>query len=142
MSLSLKTYYPENAIFPVASTVIWGARDAILIDAQFQASRAEEVVALIKGLGRNLTTIFISHHDPDYYFGLDTIHRAFPGARIVSTPQTAWLIASTRDDKLAVWKDQLGADAPKELILPEPVTGALELDEDSNIKSTILHVTH
>ena len=65
MSLAVKTYRPKDAIFPVASTVIYGKSEAILIDAQFQASRAGELVQMIRDLGRTLTTVFITHHDPD-----------------------------------------------------------------------------
>lgn len=128
MSLAVKTYRPKDAIFPVASTVIYGKNEAILIDAQFQVSRAKELVQMIRGLGRNLTTVFISYHDPDYYFGLQTIREAFPDIRILSTPQTAWLIGATHDAKLAVWKDQMGADAPSETIVPQAMTAPLTLE--------------
>lgn len=128
MPLTLETYRAAGGIFPVSSTLVLGEQDAILIDAQFQLSKAEELVDRIRGSGRRLTTIFVSHSDPDFYFGLDTLHRHFPEARILSTPQTAWLIDTTKDAKLAVWRDALGADAPKELIVPEAVTGTLELE--------------
>ncbi|MEZ6011671.1 MAG: MBL fold metallo-hydrolase [Hyphomonas sp.] len=128
MTLHTETYVPEGAIFPIASTLIYGAKEAVLINAQFQASKARELAARIKATGRDLTTIFVSHSDPDYYFALDTLRSEFPGARIVATPQTAWLIDTTKADKLAVWKGQLGADAPQELITPEALTGNLEIE--------------
>ena len=43
--LSLKVYNPgTKAIFPVSSTIVYGKKDAALIDAQFQKQYAEEVV--------------------------------------------------------------------------------------------------
>ena len=33
--------------------------------------------------GKQLTTIYISHGDPDYYFGLDTLTAAFPKAKVL-----------------------------------------------------------
>lgn len=63
----------------------------------------------------------MSYHDPDYYFGLNVIHKAFPEAKIISTAQTAYLIEASKDMKLNVWKEQLGTDAPDTLIVPEVV---------------------
>ena len=120
--LALKVYNPgTKAIFPVTSTIVYGKKDAVLIDAQFQKQYAEELVKQIKGLKKNLKYVFVSYHDPDYYFGLDVIHKAFPEAQIISTAQTAYLIEASKDFKLNVWKDQLGADAPDTLLVPQPV---------------------
>ncbi|MGH1519950.1 MoaF-related domain-containing protein [Chryseobacterium sp. JK1] len=122
-NLTVKVYNPgSKAIFSVTSTIIYGDKDAILVDAQFQKQYAEQLVKEIKATGKNLTTVFISHSDPDFYFGLDVIKKAFPKARIISTAQTAYLIAASKDDKLGVWKPQLKDDAPSEVIIPEATT--------------------
>lgn len=120
--LTLKVYNPgTSAIFPVTSTIVYGKKDAALIDAQFQKQYAEQVVKEIKNLKKNLKYVFVSYHDPDYYFGLHVIHKAFPEAKIISTAQTAYLIEASKDMKLDVWKKQLGTDAPDTLIVPEVV---------------------
>lgn len=120
--LALKVYNPgTSAIFPVTSTIVYGKKDAALIDAQFQKQYAEQVVKEIKNLKKNLKYVFVSYHDPDYYFGLNVIHKAFPEAKIISTAQTAYLIEASKDMKLNVWKEQLGTDAPDTLIVPEVV---------------------
>ena len=120
--LSLKVYNPgTKAIFPVSSTIDYVKNDAALIDAQFQKQYAEEVVKEIKALKKNLKYVFISYNDPDFYFGLDVIHKAFPEAQILSTAQTAYLIEASKDFKLNVWKDQLKSDAPDSLIVPQIV---------------------
>ena len=81
--LSLDVYNPgEAAIFPVTSVLVSGAKDAILVDAQFGKGQAEQLVQKIRASGKNLTTIYISHGDPDYYFGLDTLTAAFPDAKV------------------------------------------------------------
>lgn len=119
-SLKVKVYNPgKDAIFDVASTIVYGKKDAMLIDGQFQKEYAEELVKEIKGLKKNLKTIYISHYDPDYYFGLDVLHKAFPEAKIISTPQTAYMIEVSKDSKINTWKEQLGADAPDSIIVPE-----------------------
>ena len=120
--LALKVYNPgAQAIFPVTSTIVYGKKDAALIDAQFQKQYAEQVVKEIKSMKKNLKYVFVSYHDPDYYFGLNVIRKAFPEAKIISTAQTAYLIEASKDMKLDVWKDQLGTDAPDTLIVPEVV---------------------
>ena len=122
MSLAFHVYHPgAKAIFDVTSTLVTGEKDAFLVDAQFQKQYAEELVQLIKNSGKELKVIYISHFDPDYYFGLDVLADAFPKARILSTAQTAWMISASRDDKLVVWKKALGKDAPSRFILPEAV---------------------
>lgn len=128
-NLKIKVYNPgKKAIFPITSTIIYGSKDAILIDAQFQKQYAEELVKEIKATGKNLTTVFISHSDPDFYFGLDVIKKAFPKTKIISTAQTAYLISASKDDKLAVWKPQLKEDAPSEIIIPEAVNTIPDLE--------------
>ena len=120
--LALKVYKPgPDAIFPVTSTIVYGKKDAALINGQFQKQYAEQLVQEIKALKKNLKYVFVSYHDPDFYFGLGVIHEAFPEAQIISMPQTAYLIEASKDFKLNVWKGQLGADAPDTLIVPQVV---------------------
>lgn len=128
-TLKTKTYKPNSdAIFNVASTIIYGDKDAYLIDVQFQKKYAEELVKEIKTLKRNLKLVYISHSDPDYYFALDIIKKNFPNAKIVSTAQTAYLISASKDGKLDIWKPQLKDDAPSEIIIPEAVTNLPDLE--------------
>ena len=122
--LTIQTYNPgEEAIFAVSSTLVQGRKDAILIDAQFSAEDARKLAAQIKASGKRLVAIYISHSDPDYYFGLDTLKGEFPEARIVATPQTVAAIEQNKDIKLKVWGPQLGENAPKDIIIPEPLDG-------------------
>lgn len=128
-NLKIKVYNPgTKAIFPVTSTIIYGDKDAVLIDAQFQKQYALELIKEIKALGKDLKFIYISHSDPDYYFGLDEIKKAFPKAEIVSTAQTAYLIEASKDGKLQVWGSQLKGDAPSEIIIPKAIKALPDLE--------------
>jgi glyoxylase-like metal-dependent hydrolase (beta-lactamase superfamily II) len=116
-------------MFPVSSELVTGQTDAVLIDAQFQRNDAEALVQKIKASGKKLTTVYISHSDPDYYFGLDVIQAAFPDAKIVATPQTVAKIQASKDGKLAYWSPILKENAPKALVLPQPLAGdSIELE--------------
>lgn len=108
-ALTASVFNPgEAAIFAVSSVLVEGSRDAVLIDAQFSAAEAQKLVDKIKASGKRLTAIYISHGDPDFYFGLDTLHAAFPEVKIVATPQTIAHIEATKDEKLKIWGPQLG----------------------------------
>lgn len=120
--LDVTVYNPQqHSVFPVSSVLISGEKEVILVDAQFQKNDAVKLISIIKASNKKLTTVFISHSDPDYYFGLDVIKQNFPEVKILSTAETAYLIAETKEDKLGVWKDALKENAPSQLITPEPI---------------------
>jgi len=122
--LKLEVYNPDvKSIFPYSSEIVSGKTEVVLIDAQFQRNDAEALVQKVQATGKKLTTVYISHSDPDYYFGLDVIKAAFPNARIVATPQTIAAIRASKDRKLSYWGPILKNNAPQELIVPEPLAG-------------------
>ncbi|MFI7856129.1 MBL fold metallo-hydrolase [Pseudomonas promysalinigenes] len=122
--LHLEVYNPgEQAIFPVSSVIVSGNKDAILIDAQFGKAQAEQLVQRLRASGKRLTTIYISHGDPDYYFGLDTVTQAFPKAKVLASAETLAHIRQTMDAKLAYWGPLMGADKPAQLVLPQALKG-------------------
>lgn len=122
--LRLEVYNPgDKAFFPVSSEIVYGDKEAILIDAQFQRNDAEALVAKIQASGRKLATVFISQADPDFYFGLDVIHAAFPDAAILASKDTVAIIKAQMEGKLAYWGPVLKDNAPKALVLPAVLKG-------------------
>jgi glyoxylase-like metal-dependent hydrolase (beta-lactamase superfamily II) len=137
--LTLDVFNPgEAAIFPVASVIVSGDKDAVLIDAQFSRGEALKLAERIRASGKHLTTIYISHDDPDYYFGLDVIHAAFPDAKIVAQPQVIAGIERKKAAKVAYWGPILKENAPHEVIVPQALKGKtitlegqkLDIDKD------------
>lgn len=127
--LTLEVFNPgEAAIFPVASVLIKGKQDAVLVDAQFSRDEAEKLAARIEASGKRLTTIYISHGDPDFYFGLDVLQAAFPQARIVARPSTIAAMEKKAQAKVAYWGPILGANAPRDIVMPAPLQGDIELE--------------
>ena len=122
--LTLDVYNPgTHAIFPVSSVLVSGEKDAILVDAQFGKAEAQQVVEKIRASGKHLTTIYISHGDPDYYFGLDTLTAAFPDAKVLASQPTVEHIKKTVDGKVAFWGPKMGADKPGKTIVPQVLQG-------------------
>jgi glyoxylase-like metal-dependent hydrolase (beta-lactamase superfamily II) len=122
--LTLEVFNPgEAAIFPVASVLVKGKKDAVLIDAQFSRGEAQKLVQQIKASGKRLTTVYISHGDPDFYFGLDVIHAAFPEARIVATASTVAAMEKKAAAKVAYWGPILKDNAPHGIVMPQVLQG-------------------
>ncbi|WP_344447698.1 MBL fold metallo-hydrolase, partial [Kitasatospora nipponensis] len=91
--------------FPVESrnktaTLVTGDREALLVDAGFTRADAHPLVAAVLDSGKELTTVFVSHADPDFYFGAEVVADAFPNARFVATPIVIEHIQHTYQGKL------------------------------------------
>lgn len=122
--LTIGVFNPgSKSLFPVTSTLIEGPTEAILIDAQFQRDDAQAVLNMIRASGKKLTTIYVSHGDPDFYFGLDVIRAAYPDVKIVASPSTVAHIEETIARKVTYWGPILGENAPQETVVPEVLTG-------------------
>lgn len=119
--LELKVINADANSFHVNSVLLTGQREALLIDAQFTRADAHRLVAAILASGKRLTAVYVSHGDPDYYFGLEVIKAEFPDAKIyASEPTIAW-IRNTVQKKVALWGPKLGANGPRTPLLPEPL---------------------
>jgi glyoxylase-like metal-dependent hydrolase (beta-lactamase superfamily II) len=126
---SLDVYNASQNSFGVASVIIYGQKDAVLIDAQFTLADAEKVALEIKNSGKNLTAIYISHGDPDYYFGLQVFKTYFPNVIAYAAPATVEHIKATAQKKLDVWGKNLGKAIASNVVLPQVLPGdSLELE--------------
>ncbi|EZH71884.1 beta-lactamase [Aquimarina atlantica] len=122
-NLEYKVYRADENSFHIASVLIYGEKDAVLIDAQFTLSDAHNVVAEILKSGKNLTTIYISHGDPDYYFGLEVFKNSFPDVTIYASEYTLSHIKKTYEKKLQVWGPKLGNNGTKKVVFPQILKG-------------------
>ena len=121
--LNVDTYNPqEKGIFAVSSTLVSGPKEAVLFDAQFSVKDGEALVEKIRRSGKTLNKIVITSGDPDFYFGLQPLVKAFPNAKVVATQHVVDHIKATKDAKLAFWGPQMKDGAPTELIVPQVIT--------------------
>ena len=100
--LNVSVYNASENSFGVASVIVSGKTDAVLIDAQFTLAEAEKVAQEIKNSGKKLTTIFVSHGDPDFYFGLEVFKKYFPEVTAYASPATVEHIKASAQKKLDV----------------------------------------
>ncbi|SFW47329.1 MBL fold metallo-hydrolase [Cellulophaga fucicola] len=128
-NFKLQVYNASENSFGVASVIVSGKEDAILIDAQFTLEDAEKVASEIKASGKNLKTIFVSHGDPDFYFGLQVFKNHFPDVTVYAAPATVEHIKVTAQKKLDVWGGKLGDLITSNVVLPQVLKGSsLELE--------------
>lgn len=129
------TFFQANeAGFRRTPVLLTGEKDAILIDGGFTLSDGKAVAAAIKATGKNLTTIYVSCNDPDYYFSLRPIVEAFPKAAVIAKPVTVAAIKANVEAKLGVWGPQLKENGPQTLadvVIPE-ASSAASLDLEGN----------
>ena len=71
----------------MASTLIYGERDAVLVDAFMTVKQANALADWVATKGKNLTTIYITHGHGDHWFGVGTLLERFPNARVIATPE-------------------------------------------------------
>lgn len=73
----------------MASTLISGEKEAVLVDPPLTINQTAELAAWIKAVfpDKILTTIFITHGHGDHFFGISSMLRHFPHARVVATAQ-------------------------------------------------------
>src|SRR3954447_5766266 len=106
--------------FPVGTknktaTLITGEQEAMLVDAGFTRADGHRLVAEVLDSGRTLTKVFISHADPDYYWGAEVIADAFPEAELVATPLVIEHIRDKYEGKLSAW-EPVGENRPTRLV--------------------------
>ena len=77
---------------PKTSTLIFGARDAVLVDALTTVREATALAEWVALHDRRLTTIYITHGHGDHWLGLAVLLDRFPDARAVATAKTVELM--------------------------------------------------
>ena len=71
---------------PISSTLIFGKRDAVLVDTFVTVEQNRALVDWVAASGKNLTTIYATHGHGDHFFGAGAVLARFPRARFVATP--------------------------------------------------------
>lgn len=121
--LALKVYNAEAGSFHVNAVVVSGRSEAVVIDTGFTRADALRVAANVLDSGKSLKAIFVSNADPDFYFGAEVLQGLFPQARVLTTPAVREKIQAKMAAKVAFWGPKMGANAPRQPVLPDAIDG-------------------
>jgi glyoxylase-like metal-dependent hydrolase (beta-lactamase superfamily II) len=108
----------------MASTLIYGMRDAVLVDTFMTVKQANALADWVATKGKNLTTIYITHGHGDHWFGIGTLLERFPNARAVATPNVVKVMRQhASPDVLKIWKSAFPEQVPDRLVIAEELKG-------------------
>jgi glyoxylase-like metal-dependent hydrolase (beta-lactamase superfamily II) len=137
----------------IASTLIYGKRDAVLVDTFMTVMQANALVDWVAASGKTLTTIYITHGHGDHWFGMGALLERFPNARAVATPNVVKVMRQHASPEVLdkVWKAQFPGQIPERLVIAEELKGnvidleghdlvAVELGHTDTDHTTCLHV--
>ena len=116
----------ETFFQAMASTLIYGERDAVLVDAFMTVKQAGALADWVASKNRNLTTIYITHGHGDHWFGLGTILERFPGAHAVATRSVLEVMRrNTSPQFLRIWNTAFPGDIPAKRVMAEELKGSV-----------------
>lgn len=72
---------------PMSSTLIAGEREAILVDTLVAFDQVDALAEWVRGFGKHITGVYITHGHFDHWIGLAQLQKHFPGARGIATPE-------------------------------------------------------
>ena len=115
----------------MAATLIYGERDAVLVDAFMTVAQANALADWVAARHRNLTTIYITHGHGDHWFGVGTLLERFPNAKAVGTPNAVKVMRQNASPEAlnGAWKVAFPDQIPDRLVIPEELRGrGIELE--------------
>ena len=110
---------------PTSATLIYGERDAVLVDAFLTVEQAHAAVEWIAASGKNLTTIYITHGHGDHFFGIGALLDRFPNAKAVATPNVLKVMRQQMSPEFVAtfWNARYPGQIPEHLVLAEELKG-------------------
>lgn len=143
----------ETFFQAMASTLIYGTTDAVLVDAYMTLKQANDLADWIASKGKNLTTIYITHGHGDHWFGVGTLLERFPNVKVVATPDTVKVMRMNASPQMldGAWKPGFPGQIPDNLVIAEELKGSVidlegyelvvvELGHTDTDYTTCLHV--
>ncbi len=117
--LTLQTYNPQEKDFLPSTRPSFPVRMKRYFSTRSSASKMGKAGGDDQENGKPLSRIVITSGDPDFYFGLEPLVKAFPQAEVVATPEVVKHIAATKAAKLAYWGPQMKDGAPTQVYVPQ-----------------------
>src|SRR5437879_4731926 len=128
---------------PIASTLISGERDAVLVDTPITVEQARGLANWVVASGKNLTTIYATHGHGDHFFGTSTVLERFPRARFVARPAVTKIIPqqASAESLATFWNPRFPDQISIHLAIAEELTGNVRSEEGHDLVSVQLGFT-
>jgi glyoxylase-like metal-dependent hydrolase (beta-lactamase superfamily II) len=137
----------------IASTLIFGKQDAVLVDAFMTVKQADALADWVVASGKNLTAIYITHGHGDHWFGIGALLERFPNASAVATRDVVKVMRQHASPEMLerIWKAAFPDQIPDRLVIAEELKGntisleghdlvAVELGHTDTDNTTCLNV--
>ena len=134
-------------------TLIYGQRDAVLVDTFLSEQQSKELLDWVVESGKNLIAIYVTHAHGDHYFGLRLLLDKFPNAKAVATASTVAAIKEQiKPEQIqSFWEPRFPGQLPSQLVAPEVLQGdtiylegeelkVVDLGHTDTIHTTALYV--
>jgi glyoxylase-like metal-dependent hydrolase (beta-lactamase superfamily II) len=110
---------------PTSSVLIYGERDAILVDTLMTTAQATALADWVEESGKNLTTIYSTHGHGDHFFGNGILLERFSGARAIATPKVIEVMRKQTSPQVmaGLWNKRFPDQIPKNIVFPEQLNG-------------------
>jgi len=138
---------------PMSSTLIAGAEEGILVDTLVTLDQVDALAEWVRGFGKRVTGVFITHGHQDHWIGLARIREHFPEARGFATREVVERarFEATDPGLSAYWKASFPGELPETPVLPEVLDGdeyelegqplrVVSVGQGDTEFSTVLHV--
>lgn len=112
---------------PISSILIYGKRDAVLVDTPITAAQALALADWVAESGKNLTTIYTTHGHGDHFFGNGILLERFPGAKAIATSKVLTVMQKQRSPQVmaGLWEKRFPGQIPSKIVMAD------ELESDT-----------
>jgi glyoxylase-like metal-dependent hydrolase (beta-lactamase superfamily II) len=106
---------------PTSATLIYGRRDAVLVDAFLTVEQAHALVDWVAASGKNLTTIYVTHGHGDHFFGAGALLDRFPKARLVATRGVVTVMRqqASPESVASFWNPRFPGQIPERIVIAQ-----------------------
>jgi glyoxylase-like metal-dependent hydrolase (beta-lactamase superfamily II) len=123
-----------------SSTLIYGKRDAVLVDTFMTMEQCNGLADAIVASGKTLKAVYVTHGHPDHFFGLKVLQDRFPDMKALATPQVvAKMKLEIAPEKMDGRRKQF-PNLPDVISIADPFEGN-EIDLEGN-KLVVVRLGH
>ena len=138
---------------PMSATLIYGERDAVLVDTQVTFAQVDRLSNWISSFGRRLVGIYITHGHSDHWMGISRLKKRFPDAAAWARPRVheRAVFEATNPGLSAYWQGIFPNEVPQQPVLPDRLDDTsidlegselqiIDIGQGDTADSTIVHV--